>query len=191
MKLFIFGLFITLISTFAFSDDAIEMATPNLCTTNEQILFSCKLWNKKIVSICASQKGQSDRFAEYRYGSLKKTEFIYQTNAKHPKNKIFLFTTQLKSDLKPSFTIFFQNHNYGYSINIPYISSTNEYDNPKLFVNNPNWADADWNEYGCIADERNKKWEINLIPSTPELSNATTRDFEKWVKKFGKRSYGL
>ncbi|BBP01668.1 M15 family metallopeptidase [Sulfuriferula nivalis] len=189
MKLFIFSLFITFLSNSAFSDDAIEMATSNLCTTDEQILFSCQLWNKKIVSICASKKDQLNPFAEYRYGSLKKTELIYQASAKYPQNKIYLLTTQQKSELKPSYIIFFQNHNYGYSLDIPYTSSTNEYDNPKLFVNNPNWADADWNEYGCVANDSDKKWIINLLPNTPELTNATTHDFDKWVKKFGKRSY--
>lgn len=191
MKLFLLSIFIALFSNSAFSDEMIKASTPTLCTADERILFSCQLWNKKVVSFCSSREDLPEPFVEYRYGSTQKIELQYQVSTKHPKNKIFLEEKQQSFENKPSYTLFFQNNNYGYSLNIPYAASTDEYDNPRLFVNSPNFSDADWNEYGCLTENNGTKnnFIIDLSPKPSQLTNATTRDFQKWVKKFGKRSY--
>lgn len=41
-----------------------------LCSAKEPVLFSCQLKNRKVISVCGTEKGAGNKTAQYRFGAL-------------------------------------------------------------------------------------------------------------------------
>lgn len=39
------------------------------CSAKEPVIFSCQLKNRKVISVCGTEKGAGDKTAQYRFGS--------------------------------------------------------------------------------------------------------------------------
>jgi hypothetical protein len=67
----------------AFGQSAANGLERTHCQANEQILFSCKVGQEKIVSICASKNlSSSSRYVQYRFGKSGALELQYPDNLK-------------------------------------------------------------------------------------------------------------
>ena len=61
-----------------------EAAPQTLCRSNEQVFFSCSL-GKKIVSVCMTPDHAKVPYMEYRFGTARKIEMKYRSDAQQPK----------------------------------------------------------------------------------------------------------
>jgi hypothetical protein len=87
-----------------------------LCKTNELPVYSCKLKNAKIVSVCASpDAGRS--YIDYRFGTRAKVELAYSANRSLPGHQFHRGEVVYANNSED--TIWFTNAEYRYSIYNP------------------------------------------------------------------------
>ena len=85
-------------------------AVMSLCSSKEQIVFSCTTTTKKVVSICSSSPLTEDAgYLQYRFGT-----FSYPTTREHPKN-YFLSGTMMFSGGGGAY-LKFTNAGYTYAV---------------------------------------------------------------------------
>jgi len=63
-----------------------QAAESTLCASDENIIFSCELKNKKIVSVCSSNSHKQGHM-DYRFGKKSKVELSYSANTQLPTQK--------------------------------------------------------------------------------------------------------
>jgi hypothetical protein len=70
-----------------------------LCGAKEKTVFSCPLTNGKTVSVCASTVLTKDSgWMQYRFGRVgKKTELVYPTERKHPREAFWLYSDAISA----------------------------------------------------------------------------------------------
>ncbi|WP_299015285.1 hypothetical protein [uncultured Photobacterium sp.] len=79
-----------------------SLSQGTLCLVSEDVYFSCKLKNSKVVSVCGSitypQEGYftpNDGYVQYRYGSINNVELEYPENKVSPINKFTLIINDM------------------------------------------------------------------------------------------------
>jgi hypothetical protein len=93
-----------------------------LCTSQENIYFSCPLDGGKIVSVCASGNDKpSTGYVQYRYGTPEKVELIYPRKEVSPMGRFFVVNASEGSVNKD--IIKFKNGKYTYIVAQASVSS--------------------------------------------------------------------
>ncbi|MFJ3368188.1 hypothetical protein [Pseudomonas sp. NPDC086251] len=92
-----------------------------LCSSTEEIYFSCPLPQGKIVSVCGHKNNKpSEGYVQYRYGTPEKIEMIYPQSKIPPKDRFFIVEASEGSVNKD--IIKFHNGRYTYIIAQAFVS---------------------------------------------------------------------
>ena len=89
---------------------------PTLCKPKELAVYSCKLKNAKIVSICASPDAARS-YIDYRFGTKAKVELAYSANDSIPGHQFHRGELVYANNSED--TIWFTNGEYRYSLYNP------------------------------------------------------------------------
>lgn len=104
-----------------------------LCTSQENIYFSCPLDGGKIVSVCAHGNDEpSSGYVQYRYGTPEKVELIYPQKEVSPKGRFFVVNASEGSVNKD--IIKFKNGKYTYIVAQASVSSLTVLKNDKVVL---------------------------------------------------------
>ncbi|MFC5474137.1 hypothetical protein [Paraherbaspirillum soli] len=115
MKNLLKNISLSLISVFLMSQARAETQLSN-CDKDEEIFYSCGT-GKKVISFCASPKGSSSGYLEYRFGLPQKIELRYIVT-KQDSSKIFNRAEVLGAS-NASTVIWFENNGINYALNDP------------------------------------------------------------------------
>lgn len=183
---------ITFLLTFPFplmAQTLKDMETVSNCLSDESIIFSCRLENKKILSVCGSSSKTDTKYVEYRYGKISKIEFKYRAPVKKTQDKIFLLSRNTSSGL-PSYTMYFQNKKFGYALFVPYNLADGGYSRVNLFVNEKEGTEPTIHFCESIdGDRANQLFQQSFNNASSQFIKASQLDFDRWIKSFGAHTY--
>jgi hypothetical protein len=93
-----------------------QAAESTLCASDENIIFSCELKNKKIVSVCSSSSPKQDHI-DYRFGKKSKVELSYSANTQLPTQKFHRGEIVYANNSED--VLWFKKGNYRYTVYSP------------------------------------------------------------------------
>jgi hypothetical protein len=109
---------ILLIARSVFADDLIqnrEVNVKTLCKNNDNIYFTCKTGNKKIVSLCGKGDVKQPEYIYYRFGELTKVDLDYPAEKSKASYQKFSYNHYFRYQTS-YFSVAFRNGGYKYII---------------------------------------------------------------------------